>query len=173
MTIKKIAVIRQDSRLPCPFGLPIADACFNAGDSVERMAPLEFFDADEHEKYSNANRKIYLYHATGERCSFADKIVKAANVVHCDFQDGGEGLKDTPMRASPYYARVFNGLANNAGGGISGLVAYPLNSYWENMEAQQIFSSMLTMFASNNNVEITKDSDSKNVSFLDLIAEDE
>jgi hypothetical protein len=123
------------------------------------MAPLEYVDKENREHFANANKKVYLHHKTGERCPYADKIVDGAPIVHCDFRDGGEGLRDSPMRASPYYPRVFNGLANNAGGGVSGLVAYPLNSYWENMEAQQLFTSILTMYASieESDVEIIKE----------------
>jgi hypothetical protein len=124
------------------------------------MAVLEFVDKDDRERYANANKKVYLHHRTGERCPYADKIVEDSPIVHCDFGDGGEGLKDSPMRPSPYYPRVFNGLANNAGGGVAGLVAYPLNSYWENMEAQQLFTSIMTMYASQEDVEIKKESSS-------------
>lgn len=156
MTVVKLAVIRQTGHRACPFGLPIAGACQHAGDSVYRMTPLDLVDKEDVEKYQNANKKVYLHHRTGQRCPFADKIVEEAPIVHCDFQDGGEGLRDSPMRASPYYPRVFNGLANNSGGGVAGLIAYPLNSYWENMEAQQLFSSMLTMYANDRDVKIDK-----------------
>lgn len=156
MAIKKLAIIRQDGHNECPFGLPISEACKHAGDSINRMALLESVDREERARYANANKKIYLHHRTGERCPYADKVVEGAPIVHCDFGDGGEGLRDSPMRPSPYYPRVFNGLANNAGGGLTGLVAYPLNSYWDNMEAQQLFTSMLTMYAGKQDVEITK-----------------
>ena len=158
MAIKKLAVIRQIHHRPCPFGLPIDDACRNIGDGIYRMAPLEQVDKDDVEKYSDANKKVYLHHRTGERCPFADKIVDGKPIVHCDFQDGGEGLRDSPMSPSPYYPRIFNGLANNVGGGMPGLVSYPLSSYWENMEMQQLFTGMMTMYASDD-VQIKKEAD--------------
>lgn len=159
MTIKKLAIIRQSGNNECPFGLPISEACEHAGDSVGRMALLEHADKEDRPRYANANKRVYIHHRTGERCPYADKIVEGAPVVHCDFGDGGEGLRDSPMRPSPYYPRIFNGMANNAGGGIAGLVAYPLNSYLENMEAQQLFTSMLSMYAARQDVEIIKDSE--------------
>ncbi len=145
--IKKLAVIRNDGHRQCPFGLPIALSCKNAGDSVERMAPLDTVETEAREKFADANKKVYLHHATGERCIYADKIMDSTSMVHCDWGEGGQGLHDSPMRPSPYYTRVFNGLANNLGMGIPGMAAYPLHAYWENMEAQQLFSSMLTMYA--------------------------
>lgn len=167
MTLRKLSVIRQQGHVECPFGLPVADACKNVGDAIDRMAPLEYVDSEDRQKYADANKKVYLHHKTGERCPYADKIVEGAPIVNCDFGDGGEGMRDAPMRPSPYYPRVFNGLANNAGGGIAGLVAHPLNSYWENMEAQQLFSSMLTMFASDEDVEIKKGAESASIDFIE------
>jgi hypothetical protein len=158
MTFRKIAIIRQDNHLSCPFGLPISEACKYAGESIQYMTPLDEVEKDDRERFANANKKVYVHRNTGERCPYADKIAEGAPVVHCDFEEGGEGLSDSPMRPSPYYPRVFNGLANNAGGGIAGLVAHPIHSYWDNMEAQQLFASMLTMFAreSMDDVKITK-----------------
>lgn len=156
MTVHKIAVLRQDGRLPCPFGLPVSTACKTVGEDIYRMVPLDLVERDEREHYAAANRKVYIHHRAGERCPFADKIVDDKPIVHCDFQEGGEGIQDSPIRPSPYYPRVFNGLANNAGGGISGLMAHPIHSYWQNMEAQQLFESMLTMYAADEEVDIRK-----------------
>ena len=111
------------------------------------MTLLSDVPPEDAERFTNANRKVYLHHKTGERCPYADKVVDNVPVVHCDFGDTGEGYKDTPVPASPYYARVFNGLANNSGGSIHGLVAYPLNSYWGNIEMQQLFTSMMTSYS--------------------------
>ena len=55
--ICKKAVIRGDNVRMCPFGLPIPEACENAGDAIHRMSP-----AEDNDKLTIANRLVYAYH---------------------------------------------------------------------------------------------------------------
>ena len=152
MTLKRLATIRQDSADPCPFGLPIKLACQHAGESIYRMVPLESIPKEKQEKYKAANRKVYIHHNTGERCPFADKIVEEKNIVNCDYGDSAEGISDTPLRPSPFYSRVFQGL------GQTGMFSYPNNFYWDNTDAQQLFNGIFSMYASTGEVLIQKHS---------------
>lgn len=153
--MKKLAVIRQDGGLACPFGLDIAIACRNAGESVDRMVPLDTLPKEKREKYAAANRKVYVYEKTDQRCLYADKIPEihpyGIDTVNCDFDDTGEGERDSPLPSSKYYARIFNGLADS-GWPTGGLHSYPLSVYYDNIEMQQLFSGLGTVMVAAKNV---------------------
>ena len=150
---KKLAMIRQQDANECPFGLPIALACKNAGDTVLKMQPLEDVPSEQRKRYKGANRRAYRHHQDGKRCIYADKIIEGKDIVNCDFGDFGEGIRDHPIRPSPYYPRVFNGIAQ------TGLYVYPVGSYSDNSEAQQLFSGINSMYASTGEIRLKKLSD--------------
>lgn len=149
---KKIAMIRTPGGNQCPFGLPISVACKNAGESVNRMQELAEAPEEQRERYQRANRKAYRHHQEGKRCIYADKIVEGKDAVNCDYGDYGQGMRDHPIRPSPFYPRVFNGMAQ------TGLWIYPVGSYWDNSEAQQLFSGIFSIYASSGEINIQKHS---------------
>lgn len=150
MTKIKLAVIRSPSVRECPFGLLINISCKNAGDTVDRMEPLDNIDKDQVDQYIISNRRIYRHYQAGERCKYADKIIDMANAVHCDYGEAGEGIQDTPINPSPYYPRVWNGLDQ------SGLFSYPMEGYMDNSAAQGLFAGMFSMYAATGEVLLQK-----------------
>jgi tRNA nucleotidyltransferase/poly(A) polymerase len=147
LPIVKVANIRgPGTGKECPFGLPIAIACHNAGNSVTQMSEI----TNGNEKQIKANKRVYIYHQTGERCKYADKIVEGKDRVHCDWGEAGQGMSDFPLRPSPFYPRVFQGL------GQYGLYSYPINEYTDNHGARQLFTGIFSLYASTGQVSISK-----------------
>lgn len=149
--LKKLAVIRKDHVRECPFGLPVVVGCLYAGDAVERMQSSDEVEEWEWKKVKKANRRIYRHHKTGTRCPYADKIAIKHKATHCDYGEGGEKLRDYPIRPSPFYPKVFNGL------GQTGLFAYPVSYYWDNGSARQVFNGIYSIYASTGEIHIRKD----------------
>lgn len=150
--ILKESRIRKPGVRECPFGLPIALACRNAGESVDNMTPLEDVDKEKRSKQAKSNKRVYIFHQTGERCVYADKIVEDKDVVHCDWMEGGQRMRDFPIRPSPFYPRVFHGL------GQYGLYSYPVNDYVDNHGARQFFTGIYSLYASTGEILINKQS---------------
>lgn len=147
----KLAVIRGDDLRACPFGLPISQACQNAGTSVHRMAPLESSeDEEEQQKINKANKMVYLYHKTGARCVYADKVLAEQNKVDCDFGDTGEGQHSAPFIGSPLYPRTFHGI------GLDGLYGFPLGFYADNNESRNLFFGLFSFLGHKNREELIK-----------------
>lgn len=148
---EKLAIIRGDEVRGCPFGLPITDACENAGNSVDRMAPLTHIEEEEQKKsVTKANRLVYAYHKDGKKCPFADKILKEHGKVDCDFGDTGAGQQSTPFRGSPLYPRTFHGI------GLDGLYGYPLGFYGDNNESRNLFFGLFSLLGFSNPTELIK-----------------
>lgn len=146
----KTATIRGPGVRECPYGLPIAVACQNAGDSVKNMTELARVDKEKCEKQAKANKRVYLYNQTGQRCIYADKIAEGKDRVHCDHSEAGAGISDSPMRPSPFYPRVFHGL------GQYGLYSYPIYDYMDVQGAMDTFSGVYSVYAASGDVEISK-----------------
>jgi hypothetical protein len=142
---KKTAVIRGKDVRKCPFGLPIPQACLNAGNSVHRMAPSE-----DEESIKKANRLVYSFHKDCTECPFADKVLKNHQMVDCDFGDTGEGQTDPNFVGSPLYPQTFHGT------GLSGLYGYPLGFYADNNESRNIFFGLFSLLGSANVEEMIK-----------------
>jgi hypothetical protein len=123
----------------CPFGLPIALACGNAGDSTAHMCPLEALPADRREAVTTANKRIYLYHKTGQRCLYAVNVMEDAQAVNCDFGDAGQGLGGAAFSGSPLYAQTFSGV------GLDGLYAFPMGFYADNNESRNLFQGLFSL----------------------------
>ena len=137
--MKKLAVIRSNSsEKKCPFGLPIPEACQCAGDSVDRMSALE--PDESYDKRKKMNRRVYVHHKNGSRCPYADKIAAKKKVVHCDYNEFGEGVKDTPIAPSPFYPRIFTGLWN------SGLYSHPVNYFSDYFGGSGLFTGLASLY---------------------------
>jgi len=149
--LKRIAIIRKDTVRECPFGLPIVTACQNIGDAIGRLQVLEEVEKSKREKVRKANWRVYLNSKNGERCPYADKIAEDFDSVHCDYGEGGEGIRDVPLRPSPFYPRVFSGL------GQTGLFSFPVNFYWDNNHAQNLFTGIYSIYAASGEVNIRKE----------------
>ena len=147
---KKLAIIRSEETRACPFGLPIAAACRSVGTAIDNMMPLAAVDKEKREHYQRSNKRIMLVHHSQERCPYADKIVEGKEVVDCDFGDGGARLSDTPMKPSPYYPRIFNGL------GQYGLYGYPISHWTDDQAARQVFTGIFSIYASTGEILIQK-----------------
>jgi len=137
----KLAIIRGPGVRKCPFGLPIMDACKNAGSSIDRMAPLDAAENDEDEEasISKGNRLVYVYYKTGEDCMYADKVIEDFGKVDCDYGDTGQGEKSVPLRGSPLYPSTFHGI------GYDGMYGYPLGFYGDNNESRNLFFGLFSM----------------------------
>lgn len=123
----------------CPFGLPITLACHNAGDSVTHMCPLESVSGEGGERVALANKRVYLYHKTGQRCLYAVDVMDQAQAVNCDFGDVGAGLGGVAFSGSPLYAQTFSGI------GLDGLYAFPMGFYADNNESRNLFQGLFSL----------------------------
>lgn len=148
--MKKLAIIRSPGTRGCPYGLPIKQACENAGESVNQMIPLVDVPPEQKEKYKKANNRVLMYHFTGERCPFADKVVEHQDAVHCDFGEGGARLSDIPIVPSPHYPRVFNGI------GQYGLYSYPMAHWTDDQAARVLFNGVFSLYAATGEVLINR-----------------
>lgn len=123
----------------CPFGLPITLACHNAGDSVTHMCPLEAVPVDWDAKTRLANKRVYLYYKTGQRCLYAVNVMDEARAVNCDFGDVGAGMGGVAFSGSPLYAQTFSGI------GLDGLYAFPMGFYADNNESRNLFQGLFSL----------------------------
>lgn len=142
--IVKEANIRGLNVRSCPFGLPIPEACNNAGDSVKRMAPIDIdkdpeIEKEEDRDLAKANRLVYAYHKECKKCPYADKILEEQKKVDCDFGDTAEGFGSAPFIGSPLYPQTFSGI------GLDGLYGYPLGFYADNNESRNLFFGLFSM----------------------------
>ena len=131
---------KRDER--CPFGLPIALACRHAGGSVAHMCPLAAVGDGHRERVAKANKRIYIHHKEGERCSYAVDIMDQDPkdpLVNCDFGDVGQGTGGATFEGSPLYAQTF------AGVGLDGLYAFPLGFYADNNASRNLFQGLFSM----------------------------
>lgn len=130
LPIIKISEIRKNEVSPCPYGLSIPFGCENAGDSVDKMAPLDIMQhATEEEKQSiaAANNHLLRWRGTGKPCKYASKIIDVKDAVDCNWETNtaGQGL-ETTLEGSPWYYKHFSGI------GMDGLYSYPLGYYSDN-----------------------------------------
>lgn len=123
--MKKLAVIRTDSGIHrCPFGLGISRACKNAGDSVDKMVPLDKVEKADREFQTEHNIAVYMLYGNG-RCKYADQIAENGRVVNCDFGDNAAGIGSVTIDNVPS-TPAYIGYA-----GLSVYHSYPFGEYWE------------------------------------------
>lgn len=101
--MKKLAVLRDDSNLPCPFGLSIPIACKRAGNSVLSMNIIT--DQSSQDKIDE-NLKIFNEINDFEPCLYANKILKK-NVI-CELDEDDESENMMPV-GSPLYFKPLSG----------------------------------------------------------------
>jgi len=147
--LKRLAIIRKENVRDCPFGISPIIGCSHAGDCVDQMQDLSEVEEYNRAKVRKANRKIYRSCKTGTRCVYADKIDVKHKAVHCDYGEGGERMRDFPMRPSPFYQKIWSGWAN-------GLYAHPLEFYSDNPEARELFTGIYSAYASTGEIHISK-----------------
>jgi hypothetical protein len=125
--MKKLAVIRTESGIhQCPYGLGITKACKNAGDSVDKMVPLEKVAPDQAEFQTEHNIAVYMLHGKG-KCKFADQISDSNSVVNCDWGDSAEGVGSVSINSIPA-TPPYVGYA-----GLSVYQSYPFGEYWDQL----------------------------------------
>ena len=123
--MKKLAIIRTDEGAHnCPYGLSVGVGCRNAGQSVERMEPLDSVSKEDREHQREHNIAVYVMHSEERPCKYADFVVDDKNVVHCDFGEAGAGISDFPIPSGPSYPKIFG-----ASSGVAGYYSFPLQSY--------------------------------------------
>ena len=140
--MKKQSFIRSDKlehESKCPFGLPITGACHRAGESVTRMCPLDMVEEEKMDLIKKANRRVYIYYKSGERCIYAKNIMEDHGNVNCDFGDTGQGMNTPAISGSPIYAQTF------AGVGLDALYAFPLGFYADNNESRNLFQGLFSL----------------------------
>ena len=146
--VVKEAVIRGENVRGCPFGLPIPEACENAGQSVSRMVPAE--DAENAEKLEKANRLVYAYHKECRGCPYAEKVLDEYGKVNCNFGDTAAGKKVPAFKGSPLYPQTFHGI------GLDGLYGYPLGFYADNNESRNLFFGLFSLLGYNTIEDLVK-----------------
>jgi hypothetical protein len=142
MTTIKKCWIRSDKDQGdgcCPFGLPIIEGCQYAGDSVTHMCPLKTIPKEKQEDVEKANKRVYLYYKTNNRCIYAANIVNEKRVVNCDFGDTAAGMNMPTFSGSPLYPQTFSGI------GLDGLYAFPLGFYADNNESRNLFQGLFSL----------------------------
>jgi hypothetical protein len=148
-TICKCAWIRsKESGKECPFGLPITEGCNFAGNSVTRMCPLEQVEQEKQEDVKLANKRVYIYYRTNDRCLYAANVMD--NAVNCDFGDTGAGMHMKALEGSPLYVTQFSGFS------VGALHAYPLGMYGDYYSMRNIPMGLFSLISSEELEEIIK-----------------
>lgn len=149
--MKKCSWIRTEEEKKCPFGLPIISACKNAGNSVMNMCPLETVNNEKYENIIKANKRIYIYYKTDNRCLYASNIIEKHNAVNCDFGDTAAGMPSPAFEGSPMYVQTFTGI------GLNGFYAFPLGFYADYAASRNLFQGLFSLLG-NKSEEIIKQS---------------
>lgn len=122
--IVKLSVIRDNEESPCPFGLEIPCGCKTVGETITKMAPFDILgeESSEEEKKEivKANNYVFRWRRTGEKCPFANELVK--DKVICFWKSYGAGVHGSALMGSPLYYKHFNG--------FDGVFSFPLGSYY-------------------------------------------
>lgn len=151
-TKAKLAIIRSDEALSCPFGLgDIPTVCKHAGVSVKRMASVD--DAEDGantERMKKANMLVYIYNKTGKQCIYADKMLPNFDKVDCDYGDTGQGEHSAPLRGSPFYTQTFRSLHQD------GIHGYPLGYMTDNQSSMRGFFGLFSYMGSTEITQLIK-----------------
>lgn len=112
----KLAMIRTNNENNCPFGLPIIVGCKNAGNSIDKMAPLEIMGedatAEEKNAISVANNHILRWQSSASPCKYAQQIISNKNAVNCSYKEGnaeGEHIGSGALTGSDYFWKQLSG----------------------------------------------------------------
>lgn len=128
--MKKCAYIRgNDLDEKCPFGLSIPEGCKCAGESIERLCPLESVEESDdrmpikRDAITKMNKKVFFYTQSGQSCKYNRGVIKQKEKVNCDYGDTAEGLEVPPLEGSPFYPRI------QSGADFTGLYSAPITFY--------------------------------------------
>lgn len=139
-TLKKLAIIRSNDDLRCPFGLNISQDCKTVGELIHKMQPIPESASNETRTQIAEQNKELLENSLEEaaRCPFASKLFpNKPHFVDCDFGDTAAGLShDVSFVGSPYYSQIFNGI------GMGGLYNYPLTYQTDGQEYRNMYYGM-------------------------------
>ena len=141
--MKKLAIIRTDDTIKCPFGLEIPIACKTAGESISKMIPISESSNDEH---IQSNIDLYIINQDGQHCVFGNKIFKDS--VECSFND--VNTKNAGILSSLFYSRVMNNTS------IDGLYSYPLGYYADMDISRNLYYGLYSIQSSNDEKDIEK-----------------
>lgn len=152
--IVKLAIIRNEETHQCPFGLPILEGCENAGELINKMAPLSILGEDatpeEQQKIKEANHKLYMWQAPGKRCNYAGKIFEKQDAVECNWGSNAPGVVPGDLLGSPFYSKVYNNVA------LDGIFSYPLGFYADNNISRNLYYGLYSLLGSPSQEEIKK-----------------
>lgn len=132
--IKKLAVIRSNTSLSCPFGLPISSACLTVGNIIKNMAPLDIMGAEssdeEKKEIANANNHLFRWKSEGKRCPYAGKTFpQNEKVVECNWGSNASEINNNEaLLGSPFFQHHLSGMGPG-GMGLEGLHTFPLGYY--------------------------------------------
>lgn len=131
----KLAIIRDNEEIRCPFGLPIASACKIAGESVDNMQYINDFDDIDAKQIIDNNIIFLSKNPEPKKCKYASHLFKnKPNMVDCDFGDTAAGLNEnTNFLGSPYYSQIGEGL------GVGGLMSYPITYQTDGTEYRNLY----------------------------------
>lgn len=123
-------MIRKNDADACPFGLPIINACENAGKLVEKMTSIEAIDHEEEkssfdkEQIKQSNLRLFIWHNPGQRCKYAGQLIPQKQAVECNWEDTDPGAREkATLVGSPAYSKLFEQI------GLDGLLSWPLGMY--------------------------------------------
>jgi hypothetical protein len=105
--MKKLSIIRGKDVVSCPYGLPIIEACCNIGDNILKMQVLNEMPDDKIKQAINNNHIIYMTQQIGERCVFANEIMKKYNKVDCSYGDSAAGEGVSYLNPSPFAPSIY------------------------------------------------------------------
>lgn len=136
--IKKLAIIRDNDDVLCPFGLNINADCRVAGDAIDQMTVVPEQDADNQKQIEdivNSNKEILYKNPAPAKCKYAVHLFKnKPKVVDCDYGDTAAGVgQNIGFVGSPYYTRTTDGL------GMGGLLSYPLTYQSDGTEFRNLY----------------------------------
>lgn len=153
--IVKLAVIRDNDNDPCPFGLPIAFGCKNAGQHINRMYPIEAWKEatpQDKEKIKMANMRLLTWAMMmgteqPQKCIYADDLFdEKSDKVNCSYGDtaAGQGIGSKMYDGIPSYNTMFAGM------GLSGIGAIPFAALTENNVMKNTYYGVMSLQGHNN-----------------------
>jgi hypothetical protein len=130
------------------------------------MCPLEAVPQNSKERIEKANKRVYIYYRTNERCLYAADIVKQQAATNCNYSDTAEGQHAPAIEGSPMYTQTFSGM------GADGLHAFPLGMYSDNLPMRNIPYGLFSL-VSNSLYSIIKNAAKENECLKDIIEKTE
>lgn len=152
----KLSMLRDNTNLPCPFGLSIPFACKNAGDLVDRMAPLKILGPDANEEeiemLTKANQQLFDFQNKSEGCKYSNSIVGKAVDCTFDTETAGAQSNDAPI-GSPFYSKVYQNSS------LDGLNVIPVGENRDQNMSRNLYYGIFSLLGSATKYEIQKFSD--------------